>query len=213
MGGRSLTTACTCLSKLKIGGEMGSGELVTHARKSQPKITSANQGTEQRRQAMKVKKVSINNKRKEFSVDTYSGTAYTFPYAEADPRPDTSNRIEEVFIDKELGNEAITYVLNSGDEGSIHMEQILEYNQDPNYMADLLTYKLTLEARQEIENSGLSRRQIAKRLKTSVPQLYRLLDPANTSKSINQLVALLHILNCKVDLVVNYRIGERAPIT
>ena len=115
-----------------------------------------------------------------------------------------------MFVDKELGNEAITYVLNSGDEGSIHMEQILEYNEDPNYMAELLTHKLTLEARQGIENSGLSRRQIANRLKTSVPQLYRLLDPANTSKSINQLVALLHILNCKVDLVVNHRTGARA---
>jgi len=152
---------------------------------------------------MKVNKVSINNRRKEFSVGTHSGAAYTFPYAEADPIPGSGNRIKEVFVDKELGNEAITYVLISGDEGSIHIEQILEYNEDPNYMAELLTYKLTLKARQEIENSGLSRRQIAKRLKTSVPQLYRLLDPANTSKSINQLVALLHVLNCRVDLTVS----------
>lgn len=152
---------------------------------------------------MKIKKVLFNNRRKEFSLSTCSGAAYTFPYAQADPRPDSSNRIAEVFVDQELGNEAVTYTLNSGDEGSIHIEQILEYNKDPNYMAELLTYKLTLEARQGIENSGLSRRQIAKRLKTSVPQLYRLLDPANTRKSINQLVALLHVLHCKVDLVVN----------
>ena len=158
---------------------------------------------------MKVDKVSINNRRKEFSIATRSGAAYTFPYAEADPRPGSGNRVEEVFVDKELGNEAITYVLNSGDEGSIHIEQILEYNEDPRYMAELLTYKLTLEARHGIENSGLSRRQIAKRLKTSVPQLYRLLDPANTSKSINQLVALLHVLNCNVELVVNCRADER----
>ncbi len=151
---------------------------------------------------MKVQKVSINNRRKEFSVTTHDGAAYTFPYAEADPCPGAENRIEEVFIDKELGNEAITYVLASGDEGSIHTEQIFEYNEDPNYMARLLTYNLTLEALHGIENSGLSRRQIAKRLKTSVPQLYRLLDPANTSKSMNQLVALLHVLNCKVELVV-----------
>jgi hypothetical protein len=151
---------------------------------------------------MKIQKVSINNRRKEFSVATRSGVTYTFPYAEADPRPRAENRIEEVFIDKELGNEAITYVLDSGGEGSIHIEQILEYNEDPNYMAQLLTYKLTLEALNGIENSGLSRRQIAKRLKTSVPQLYRLLDPANTSKSMNQLVALLHVLNCRVELVV-----------
>jgi len=65
----------------------------------------------------------------------------------------------------------LTLVLNSGDEGSIHIEQILEYNEDPKYMAELLTYKLTLEARRGIENSGLSRRQIAKWLQTSVPQL------------------------------------------
>jgi hypothetical protein len=35
-----------------------------------------------------------------------------------------------------------------------------------------------------------------------VPQLYRLLDPTNTRKSINQLVALLHVLDCDVKLVV-----------
>ncbi len=154
---------------------------------------------------MKVKKVSINNRKKEFTVGTHTGAVYTFPYAKADPRPDSANRIKEVFVDKELGNEAITYVLKSRDEGSIHMEQFLEYNEDPNYMAKLLTYKLTLEAQREIENSGLSRRQVAKRLKTSVPQLYRLLDSANTSKSINQLVALLHVLNCEVELVVRDR--------
>jgi len=160
---------------------------------------------------MKVSRVSINNRRKEFSVGTHSGAAYTFPYAEADLVPDSGNRIKEVFVDKELGNEAITYILNSGDESSIHIEQILEYNEDPRYMAELLTYKLTLEALQGIENSGLSRRQIAKRLKTSVPQLYRLLDPANTSKSINQLVTLLHILHCTVDLVINQPLEQASP--
>ena len=89
--------------------------------------------------------------------------------------------------------------------GSIHIEQVIEYKEDPKYLADLLTYKLSLEARKCIESSELSRRQVAKRLKTSVPQLYRLLDPANTRKSMKQLVALLHILDCDVDLVVKKR--------
>jgi len=154
---------------------------------------------------MKIQEVSINNRRKEFSIIAGSGTAYTFPYLKADPSPQPDNRIEEIYVDNELGNEAFTYILKSGDEGSVHVEQVLEYNEDPNFMAELLTYKLTLEVERGIENSGLSRRQIAKRLKTSVPQLYRLLDPSNTSKSINQLVALLHVLNCKVDLVINRR--------
>lgn len=151
---------------------------------------------------MKIRSVTSNNRRKEFSVVTRSGATYDFPYGETDPCPSSDNRIREVFVDKELGDEAFTYLLESGEEGSVHIEQILEYYKDPGYLAELLTYKLTLEAQRGIESSSLSRRQIARRLKTSVPQLYRLLDPANTSKSMNQLVALLHVLNCDVDLVV-----------
>jgi hypothetical protein len=156
---------------------------------------------------MKIRSVTLNNRRNEFSVVTRSGAAYSFPYAEADPRPSSENRIEEAFVDRELANEAFTYILESGEEGSVHIEQILEYNKDPRYLAELLTYKLTLEAQRGIERSGLSRRQIAKRLKTSVPQLYRLLDPANTRKSMNQLVALLHVLNCDVELVVKKKVA------
>ncbi len=156
---------------------------------------------------MKIRSVEANNRRKEFSVLTYSGVGYTFPYVKAVPRPDADNRIEKVFVDTEFAKEALTYFLESGEEGSIHIEQILEYNEDPGYLAELLTYKLTLEARQRIESSGLSRRQIAKRLNTSMPQLYRLLDTTNTRKSMNQLVALLHVLNCDVELVVKKKVA------
>lgn len=156
---------------------------------------------------MKIRSVTSNNRRNEFTVVTRSGATYTFPYSEADPCPTSDDRLAEVFVDKELGNEAITYVLKSGEEGSIHIEHILEYNEDPRYLAELLTYKLTLEAQEGIEGSGLSMRQIAKRLKTSVPQLYRLLDPVNTRKSMSQLVALLHVLNCDVDLVVKKKVA------
>jgi len=156
---------------------------------------------------MKIRSVTLNNRRNEFAVVTRSGAAYAFPYAESDPRPSSDDRIVETFVDKELGNEAFTYILQSGGEGSIHIEQILEYNEDPKYLAELLTYKLTLEAQCGVEGSGLSMRQIAKRLKTSVPQLYRLLDPTNSRKSMSQLVALLYVLHRDVDLVVKKRVA------
>jgi len=154
---------------------------------------------------MKIRNVSANNRRNEFSVVTRAGAAYSFPYAKADPRPGSDDRIAQVFVDEELGSEAFGYVLESGREGTVHIEHVLEYNEDPAYLAGILIYKLTVEARRGVESSGLSMRQIARRLRTSVPQLYRLLDPANTTKSMNQLVALLHILNCDVDLVVKSR--------
>ena len=154
---------------------------------------------------MKIRNVEMNNRKNEFTVTTRSNAVYVFPYSEANPCPKPDNRIKKLFVDKELGSEAFTYLLESGEEGSIHIEQILEYNDDPVYFAELLIYRLSVEAQQRIEKSALSRRQIARRLSTSVPQLYRLLDPSNSRKSIRQLIALLHVLDCDLDLVVKNR--------
>jgi hypothetical protein len=96
---------------------------------------------------------------------------------------------------RELANEGFGYVLESGAEGSIHLDQVLEYNEDPTYLRDLLLYQLTVEAKRRVEGGGLSRRELARRLKTSVPQLYRLLDTTNNRKSIHQLICLLQVLD------------------
>jgi hypothetical protein len=154
---------------------------------------------------MKIRDVTANNRKSEFSITNRSGQEYCYPYQKVSPQPTVNDRVQEVYVDKELGSEAFTYALKSGEEGSVHIEQILEYNEDPDYFTDLLIYKLTLEAIKQVDVNALSRRQLAKRLKTSVPQLYRLLDPANTNKSMKQLVALLHVLDCDVDLVINER--------
>ena len=154
---------------------------------------------------MKVRDVIVNNRKRRLELRVRSGKVYPVPYAKLDPQPTSKNRIREAYIDRELGNEAVTYVLDSGDEGAVHIHHALEYNQDPGYLAELLLHKLTVEARRRADASGVSRRELARRLDTSVPQLYRLLDPTNTRKSLNQLVSLLHVLDCEVDLVVKGR--------
>ena len=77
-----------------------------------------------------------------------------------------------------------------------------KYSQDPTYLRDLLLYRLTLEAQKRVAKSPLSKREIVRRLGTSAAQLYRLLDQTNYRKSVDQLLALLQVLNCDVDLVV-----------
>ncbi|MEB2343212.1 MAG: helix-turn-helix transcriptional regulator [Deltaproteobacteria bacterium] len=151
---------------------------------------------------MKIRKVEANNRKGEFRVVTYSGDTYVFPYVKAEPQPNSADRVADAYVDQELGREAFTYVLESGDEGSVHLDQVLEYNEDPNYLRDLLIYQLTVEAKKRVDESGLSRRELARRLKTSVPQLYRLLDTTNTRKSMNQLISLLQVLDCSVDVIV-----------
>lgn len=150
---------------------------------------------------MKIRRVFANNRKRAFEVKT-STQILLFPYAKADPKPTKSDGIARVFADPELGREGFTYVLGSGRSGTVHIEQILEYNQDPAHLRDLLLYKLTLEAQQRIEASVLSKREIIRRLGTSAAQLYRLLDQTNYRKSVDQLLSLLHVLDCDVDLIV-----------
>ncbi len=150
---------------------------------------------------MKIRKVIPNNRRKAFEVATH-GKRYLFPYARLEVRPSKENPVMEVSVDKELGGEAFTYVLESGDEETIHIDHVLEYNRDPRYMRDLLLYKLTLAAQERVQGSPLSKRELIRRLGTSPAQFYRLLDQTNYKKSLDQLMALLAVLECEVDLVV-----------
>ena len=150
---------------------------------------------------MKIRSVRHNNRKKVFEVRT-SAKSLVFPFSKAEPTPTMEDPIAELFVDPEAGREAFTYVLQSGRTGTVHIEQVLEYNQDPAHLRNLLLYRLTLEAQKRIAASPLSKREIVRRLGTSAAQLYRLLDQTNDRKSVDQVLALLQVLNCEVDLVV-----------
>ncbi len=153
---------------------------------------------------MKIRSVKHNNRKKVFEIRAGTRTL-VFPYSKADPPPTPDEPVHRVLVDEEIGREGFTYVLSSGREGTVHIEQVLEYNQDPSYLRDLLLYRLTVEAQKRIDKSLLSRREIIRRLRTSPAQLYRLLDQTNYRKSVDQLVSLLQILDCNVDFVVRAR--------
>jgi hypothetical protein len=157
---------------------------------------------------MKIVRVRANSRKRQFEVDTRKRTL-VFPFAHADPAPSPKDPLKEVFVDAELGREALTYSLASGAEGTVHLDSILEYNQDPNYMAELALYQLTTEARKKFDASSLSAREVARRLSTSPTQLYRLLDPANYAKSMRQLLSLLYVLGYDVEVEVKHRTSER----
>ena len=150
---------------------------------------------------MKIRSVRHNNRKKVFEVRT-SAKSLVFPFSKAEPTPTMEDPIAELFVDPEAGREAFTYVLQSGRTGTVHIEQVCEYNQDPAHLRNLLLYRLTLEAQKRIAASPLSKREIVRRLGTSAAQLYRLLDQTNDRKSVDQVLALLQVLNCEVDLVV-----------
>src|SRR5438552_2499639 len=105
---------------------------------------------------MKIRRALVNNRKAQLELTVRSGKAFPIPYAKLDPRPTSKNRIREAYVDKELGSEAVTYVLESGQQGSVHIDHALEYNQDPSYLAELLIHKLTVEARRRAKTHSES---------------------------------------------------------
>jgi len=156
---------------------------------------------------MKIRSIKANNHKKVFEVRTYKGK-YDFPYAKLDTQPSKSDKIVDVFVDPELGEEAFTYTLKSGKEDSIHIDRVLEYNQDPAYMREILLYRLTLETKKLVERSGLSKREMIRRLGTSPAQFYRILDEENYRKSIDQVFKLLSVLDCRIEFHIENDLPE-----
>jgi len=150
---------------------------------------------------MKVLSVRANNRKKCFEIQTRRGP-YTFPYSETDTPPTPRNRIARLFVDPEVARDGFTYELESGAEDTVLMDWVLYYNRDPKMLAELLMYKLTCIADDKRKTSGLSTREICRRLGTSASQLYRLLETANYQKSFEQLIRLLIVLGCEVSFDV-----------
>lgn len=159
---------------------------------------------------MTISRVAANSRKKAFEVHSGHGL-HEVPYARLRLVPSSKNRVVEVIVDQELGNEAFTYRLESGEEDTLHLDSVLELNADPDHLQELMVYKLTVEARKGIEASGLTKRQIARQLGTSPSQLYRLLDPANPRHSVGQLLAVLDLVGKEVDFVVRTRLGVGGP--
>lgn len=147
---------------------------------------------------MKIKSVSANNHKKCFEIETPKGEL-VLPFSKSGLVPTASNRVAEVYVDREMGNEGITYVLDSGDENSIPLDAFLDYNRDPEYLSKLLLHRLTIDALDRIKTSKLSRRELARKLSTSPAQLYRLLDPANQTKTVDQMIKLLAALGYELE--------------
>lgn len=153
---------------------------------------------------MKIQTVEANNRRKAFLIK--AGTAeFSFPFAKLRVQPTPDDPVDDVFPDEELGNEGFTYRLASGAEDTVHLDAVREFGRDPEYLHELFVHQLTVEARIGLEESGLGKRQVSRQLGTSPSQLYRLLDPKNRKKSIGKMLALLHLVDREVKLVVTER--------
>jgi hypothetical protein len=153
---------------------------------------------------VRIDSVRANNHKRAFEIEL-AGKTYPFPYAKSELVPTPGDPIVSLEIDRETAYEGFVYFLASGAEGYVHGEQALEYNRDPDYMRDMLLFQLTVEAKKRIQSSGLSKREIIRRLGTSPAQFYRLVDTTNYAKTVDSMLTLLRILDCEIDVLIRDR--------
>lgn len=148
---------------------------------------------------MKIKTVKVNNRKKALEIETAKGE-YSLPFSQLQLKPSSKDKIKTAFVDSELAGVAVTYLLESGKEDSVHLDAFLDYDRDPDFMRETTLHKLTVEALKLVKVSGLSKQELIRRLKTSPSQLYRLLDPANYQKSVDEMFRLIAVLGYRVDV-------------
>ena len=68
------------------------------------------------------------------------------------PRPSADDPIVDIRVDREIASEGLAYTQASRREGTVHIEQVLEYNKDPRLFRDRVLYALTLEAQKRVES-------------------------------------------------------------
>jgi hypothetical protein len=151
------------------------------------------------------RRIIANNRHKAFEA-TAGRNRLLFPYAKAAPRPASAHPVRNVYVDNELGREAFTYVLDSGREGTVHLDYVLEYNENPRILRDLLHGRgaaaIEEERAQPPRGHPASRNLAGPVLSFARPdQLPQVGRPAP---------ALLRVLDCDVRLVVRDRLARSA---
>ena len=150
---------------------------------------------------MKIKRVLWNNRKKAFAIEA-GKECFEFPYSQLKLRPCKDDPLVSVTRDAALGNEGFTYTLRSGATDTVHIDHVLRYAQDREYLREELLFNLTTMAKRLLGEQGISKRALCRRMKTSPAQVYRLLDTTFYGKTVDQMVNLLHALGHRVEFKV-----------
>lgn len=139
----------------------------------------------------KFKKVVMDNKKKVFHLKYTSGLDIECPYSALG----ISGNIVEAAPDKEVGHHSFYFVTAEGQKNFVPFDQPLHIAQNPEYVKEQTLYAVTKEVNALIIKSKVSKRELARRLGTSLSQLARLLDATNYRKELARLIEIAAMLD------------------
>ena len=137
------------------------------------------------------KRVVFDNKKRVFHLEYVSGLKIECPYFPLGIR----EKVIEAGPDAEVGNHSLYFILESGKKDTVPFDQPLHIAQHPEYVKRQTLYNMTKQLNVFVKHTGVPKRELARRLKTSMAQLSRLLDTTNYNKELSRLIELAAVLN------------------
>lgn len=139
----------------------------------------------------KFKKVTFDNKKRVFHLEYTSGLNVDCPYSALSIR----EKVIEAAPDPEVGDHSFYFVLESGKKDYVPYDQPLHISQNPEYLKQQTLYEMTKAINEFIRKEKVPKRELARRLGTSMSQLSRILDTTNYKKELSRLIEIAAMLN------------------
>jgi hypothetical protein len=152
----------------------------------------------------KFKKISPNYRKGVLEITLQEGrrlTRHNLPFAVFPGiKMGTGNRFAEITIEKDLGDQAVSYTLEDGTQGDFPADLVLYYS-DPAYQWSPIN-QLKRALKNKIADSNLSFRVLADALNTSPSQVVRLLEEDRASKQLLQLFKLAQVAGYDIEFTL-----------
>jgi hypothetical protein len=124
--------------------------------------------------------------------------SYRLPFAVfRDKKISIKNRFASITIDRELGDQAVSFVLENGAKGDFPADFVLYYC-DPSYHWSPIN-QLKRALKDKVSSNRLSLRVLADAMNTSPSQVVRLLQENKASKQIVQLFHLAELAGYQIE--------------
>ena len=113
------------------------------------------------------------------------------------PASRSKGKVIEAAPDLEDGGHSFYFVMENGKKDYVPFDQPLHIVQNPSYVKEYTLFQMTKKLNEFIKAEGVSKRELARRLDTSLSQLTRLLDTTNYKKELSRLIEITAMLNYK----------------
>lgn len=147
---------------------------------------------------MKFKSAKFSNKKKEIYIGYTTGKKAVIHYSSLG----ISHHIKNIQVDKETLGKSLKIEFVNGKTDYVPYDQPLFLIKDPEYMLHNHIEHIVSRINEEIKRKKMSKRHIARQLKTSDNQIQRLLNPNILNKNLSQLYKLASLLGLEFKVSV-----------